>query len=159
VPVNATKERNAMSDLQPVDYRPRKSRIGAWFGAIVFAGSFIALSFTLGVTTPGGGAVHPADHAAMIGIGLIGAGLILVFLRLRVRADAEGIEVRNIIRTTRVPWAVVEDVSLPRRMQWAVLTIADDEEIPILAVQASDKERAAEAIRGLRAWLEASRQR
>ncbi|MCH7230218.1 PH domain-containing protein [Glycomyces sp. L485] len=146
-----------MTEVGPLDYKPRKSRIGAWVGATLFAGSFLALSFSLGARTDGGGAVHPADQAAMIGIGLLGAGIILSFLRLRVRADQEGIEVRNVATTTRVPWDVVVDVSLPERVQWATLELADDDEVSIMAIQITDKERAVAAIKHLRALLEQSR--
>ena len=146
-----------MTEVGPLDYKPRKSRIGAWIGAIMFAGSFIALSFSLGARTEGGGAFHPADQAAMIGLGLLGAGIILSFLRLRVHADERGIEVRNVLTTTRLPWEVVVDVSLPAKVQWATLELADDDEVSIMAIQITDKERAAAAIRHLRALLEQSR--
>lgn len=146
-----------MTDLGPLDYKPRKSRIGAWIGAILFAGSAFALSFTLGTTTPEGGTVTWADQAAMAGLGLIGAGVILSFLRLRVRADEKGLEIRNVFATHRLPWEVIVDVALPDRMQWAMATLADDDEVSIMAIQITDKERAAEAIRHLRALLEQSR--
>lgn len=146
-----------MTDVGPIDYRPLKSRIGAWVGAIVFAGSSFALSFSLGARTEGGGAFHPADQAAMIGLGIVGAGIILSFLRLRVRADENGIEVRNVVSTHRLPWEVVVDVNLPDRVQWATLELADDDEISIMAVQVTDKGRAVAAIKHLRALLEQSR--
>ncbi|GAB4006257.1 PH domain-containing protein [Glycomyces albus] len=146
-----------MTEVGPIDYKPRKSRIGAWIGAVLFAGSAFALSFTLGATTPEGGTVTWADQAAMAGLGLIGAGVILSFLRLRVRADENGIEIRNVFSTHRLPWEVVVDVSLPDRVQWALATLADDDEVSIMAVQVTDKQRAAAAIKHLRALLEQSR--
>ncbi len=146
-----------MTEVGPIDYKPRKSRIGAWVGAVLFAGTTFGLSFTLGTRSPEGGTLTVADQVAMVGIGLVGAGVILSFLRLRVRADADGIEVRNVVSTHRLPWEVVVDLSLPDRMQWAIMELADDDEISIMAVQITDKERAAEAIRHLRALLEQSR--
>lgn len=146
-----------MTDVGPLDYKPRKSRIGAWIGATAFAGSAFALSFTLGTRTPEGGTITWADQAAMVGLGLIGAGIILSFLRLRVRADERGIEVRNVVSTHRLPWEVVVEVSLPDRMQWAIMELADDDELSIMAIQITDKERAVTAVKHLRALLEASR--
>ncbi|GAB3657784.1 PH domain-containing protein [Glycomyces tarimensis] len=155
--MNAVQETKPMTEVGPLDYKPRKSRIGAWAGAIMFAGSFFALSFSLGARTEGGGTVHPADQAAMIGLGVIGAALILSFLRLRVRADEHGVEIRNVVATHRLPWELVADVSLPERVQWATLELADDDEISIMAIQITDKERAVAAIKHLRALLEQSR--
>ncbi|WP_081687273.1 PH domain-containing protein [Glycomyces tenuis] len=146
-----------MTEVGPYEYKPRKSRIGAWIGATMFAGAFIGLSFSLGARTEGGGAVHPADQAAMIGLGLIGAGVILSFLRLRVRADEHGIEVRNVASTHRLPWGVVVGITVPERVQWATLELADDEEIAVMAIQMTDKRRAVEAVKHLRALMEQSR--
>lgn len=146
-----------MTEVGPLDYKPRKSRIGAWIGGIMFAGAFIALSFSLGAQTEGGGAVHPADQAGMIGLGLIGGGIILWFLRLRVRADEHGIEIRNVTSTHRLPWELVTDISLADRVQWATVELADDDEVSIMAIQMTDKERAVAAIKHLRALLEQSR--
>ncbi|HEU5128493.1 MAG TPA: PH domain-containing protein [Glycomyces sp.] len=150
-------QENAMTEVGPLEYKPRKSRIGAWIGGLMFAVAFIALSFSLGARTTGGGAVHPADQAGMIGLGLIGGGIILWFLRLRVRADEHGIEVRNFASTHRLPWEVVVDITVPERTQWASLELADDEELGVMAIQMSDKQRAVDAVKHLRALLEQSR--
>lgn len=146
-----------MTEVGPLEYKPRKSRIGAWIGGVMFAGAFIALSFSLGTRTEGGGTVQPADHVAMIGLGLVGGAVILWFLRLRVRADENGIEVRNFAATHRLPWGVVTGISVPERVQWATLELADDEEIAIMAIQMTDKGRAVAAVKHLRALLEQSR--
>ncbi len=146
-----------MTEVGPLDYKPRNSRIGAWIGGIMFIGAFTALSFSLGTRTEGGGAIHPADQVAMIGLGLIGGAVILVFLRLRVRADEHGIEVRNVASTHRLPWGVVMDISVPHRVQWATLELADDEEIAVMAIQRTDRQRAVAAVKHLRALLEQSR--
>ena len=146
-----------VTEVGPLDYKPRKSRIGAWIGAILFAGAAIGLSFTLGATTPEGGAITWADQAGMVGIGLVGGGIILSFLRLRVRADENGVEIRNVFSTHRLPWEVVVDISLPDRMQWALATLADDDEVSIMAIQITDKARAAAATKHLRELLKQSR--
>lgn len=146
-----------MTELGPLDYKPRKSQIGAWVGAIVFAGSFFGLSFTLGNRTAGGGTITWADHAGMIGLGLIGGGVILMFLRLRVRADERGVEIRNIGSTKFLPWEIVTGVNFSAKSQWATVEIADDDEISVMAIQISDKDRAVAAVKHLRALMEQSR--
>lgn len=146
-----------MSDLGQIDYRPRKSRIGAWIGAAIAFGGFTALSFTLGAQTFEGGAITWPDQAAMIGLGVIGAGIALSFLRLRVRADEKGIEVTNVASKRYFPWQVVTAVNFTDKMTWATVELADDDEMSIMALQVSDKERAVAAVKHLRALLEQSR--
>ncbi|WP_143034668.1 PH domain-containing protein [Glycomyces sambucus] len=150
-------QEQSMTTTGPLEYRPRKSRIGAWIGAAVAFVGFTALSFTLGSTTVEGGAVTIADQAAMIGLGVIGAGIALSFLRLRVRADEKGVEVRNVTATRFFPWQVVTAINFTDKMTWATVELADDDEMSIMAVQVSDKERAVAAIKHLRALLEQSR--
>ncbi|GAA2131825.1 PH domain-containing protein [Glycomyces algeriensis] len=150
-------QEQTMSDLGQLDYRPRKSRIGAWIGAgIAFVG-FTALSFTLGNETFEGGAITWLDQAGMIGLGVIGAAIALSFLRLRVRADEKGVEVTNVASKRFFPWQVVTAINFTDKMTWATVELADDDEMSIMAVQVSDKERAVAAIKHLRALLEQSR--
>jgi hypothetical protein len=90
------------------------------------------------------------DQAAMIGLGLLGSFLILLFTRLRVEADARGVRVRNVIGSVDLPWEIVRAVRFDRGSAWANLELHNDELVPILAVQAVDKERAVNAVRALR---------
>lgn len=154
--MNAALEQT-MTDTGPLEYRPRKSRIGAWIGAAIALGGFTALSFTLGSQTAGGGAVTWADQAGMIGLGVIGAGIALCFLRLGVRADATGIEVTNVTSKRFFPWQLVTAINFTDKMTWATVELADDDEMSIMAIQVSDKERAVAAVKHLRALLEQSR--
>jgi len=77
--------------------------------------------------------------------------------RPRARADAEGIEVRNILVTRRLPWAEVERVAFPDGASWARLDLADYEYVSVMAVQAVDGQRAVDGIRKLRALHAAAR--
>jgi hypothetical protein len=150
-------QEQTMTDLGKLDYRPRKSRLGAWIGAAICFGGFTALSFTLGSQTAEGGAVTWADQAGMVGLGVIGAVIILSFLRLRVRADERGIEVTNVASKRYFPWEIVTAINFTDKMTWATVELADDDEMSIMAVQVTDKERAVAAIKHLRALLEQSR--
>jgi hypothetical protein len=150
-------QEQTMTEIGQYEYQPRKSRIGAWIGAVVAFGGFTALSFTLGAQTTEGGTVTWADQAAMIGLGVIGAGIALSFLRLRVRADEKGIEVVNVTSKRYFPWQVVTAINFTDKMTWATVELADDDEMSIMAIQVSDKERAVAAIKHLRALMEQSR--
>jgi hypothetical protein len=92
-----------------------------------------------------------ADQIAMAAIGALIAGGVLLLARPRVRADAEGIEVRNVLVTRRLPWDVVERVAFPDGASWARLELIGDDYLPVLAIQAVDGQRAVEGIRRVRA--------
>jgi hypothetical protein len=91
-----------------------------------------------------------SDQIAMVGIGLLlGAGVMLFALPM-VYADADGIEVRNVLTRRRFSWDDVLSVSFPDGASFARLELPEDEYYSVLAVQAVDRERAVEAVRALR---------
>ena len=53
-----------------------------------------------------------------------------------------------------IPWSDVVDVSFPRGARWARVDLPDDEYIPVMAIQAVDKERAVDAMDRVRDVLE-----
>jgi hypothetical protein len=129
--------------------RPHRVRLFAGAGAVVLfalfavAGVFLQQSDT-------GAHFRLSDQIAMVGIGIMLALGALWFTRPRVRADADGVEVRNMLGARRFPWADVEQVSFPDGSPWARLELPDDEYVPVLAIQAMDGERAVTAMRELR---------
>ncbi|ASU79361.1 hypothetical protein CDG81_14890 [Actinopolyspora erythraea] len=92
-----------------------------------------------------------SDQVAMVGIGAVLAGLILLSTRPRLRADESGVEVRNSILTRRYSWSDVRGVSFPEGATCARLELPDDEYEPITAIQSFDGEHAVRAMRDLRA--------
>ena len=130
--------------------RPRKMLIASWVGAVVTFALFVAIAVVLR-SEPTGVYFRLADQVALVLVGLFIAGGVLLFARPRVRADADGIEVRNILVTRRLPWALVLRVAFPDGASWARLDLPDDEYLPVLAIQAVDGQRAVDAITRLRA--------
>lgn len=129
--------------------RPRRVRVFAVAGAVVlFAAFAVAGVFLRDSDTGANFAV--SDQVAMFGIGLVLALAALWFTRPRVRADREGVEVRNMLGARRFPWSDVEHVSFPDGSPWARLELPHDEYVPVLAIQAMDGERAVTAMRELR---------
>jgi hypothetical protein len=129
--------------------RPRKVRVLAAAVAVFFVAVFTVVAVLLprgstGVT------FYVSDQVAMVGIGLVLGAAALWFARPRVRADGEGVEVRNMLGTHRYSWPDVESVTFPDGSPWARLELPDDEYVPILAVQAVDGEHAVTAMRELR---------
>ncbi|MFC5236365.1 PH domain-containing protein [Pseudonocardia zijingensis] len=130
--------------------RPRKVLIAAVTGAVLIVGLFVAIAVVLR-TVQTGVFFRFADQVALVLLGLFIAGGLLLVARPRVRADTEGIEVRNILLTRYLPWSLVERVAFPDGASWARLDLPDDEYLPVLAIQAVDGERAVEAIAKVRA--------
>lgn len=136
--------------------RPRRVQRAAWACAVAVVAVFTAIASVLR-TTDTGVVFRLADQVAMVLLGVLLAAGILLLARPRVRADADGVEVRNTGWPRYVPWELVRAVSFPDGASWARLDLPDHEYVPVLAVQAADGARAVEAIRGLRALHAAAR--
>ncbi|GLZ75233.1 membrane protein [Actinorhabdospora filicis] len=141
--------------VEPLVIRPRKARVACWIAAVAVALVFTGLAFTLTGETDGGGQFEPVDQIAMVGLGLLGAAVILLFTRPLIRADENGVHVRNVIGSYDLPWQVVRAVRFNRGASWASLELQDDDEVSLMAIQAVDKENAVAAVRSLRAMLAA----
>ena len=136
-------------DLQ---VRPHLTPFFAYAAAFIVAGGLIAVGFLLKIRSTGV-YFHTADQVAMGGLGLVLAGLILLFARPRLRVGKSGLAIRNLLGEKLIDWRDVLDVSFPRGARWARIDLPDDEYIPVMAIQAVDKERAVEAMDGLRALM------
>jgi Bacterial PH domain len=138
--------------VDPVVFRPKRIRWVAGIAAFVVVALFTALSFGLhGATGDGIGQFERGDQTAMIGLGVLAGLGILAFTRPLVRADAHGLNIRNVIGAYDLPWSVVRSVRFDRNSAWATLELHDDETVPVHALQAADKEYAVEGVRVLRA--------
>ncbi|HXV92100.1 MAG TPA: PH domain-containing protein [Pseudonocardia sp.] len=136
--------------------RPRKVRWAAWVCAVVTVAFFVVIALLLR-NSPTGVFFRLADQVAMVVLGLLVAGGILLLARPRARADATGIEVRNILSSTFYPWEVVRAVSFPDGASWARLELPADEYVSVLAIQAVDGQHAVDAITRVRALHAAAR--
>lgn len=140
-----------VSETDVVTLRPRRIRLVCWVSAVVVlvVFSLIATSLT-GGTGNGYGTFQRGDQAAMIGLGVFAALAILLFTRPRVEADARAVRVRNLIGAHELPWEVVRGVRFDRGAPWASLELHDDDLLPMMALQAADKEFAVDGVRALR---------
>lgn len=134
---------------ETVVIRPRRA---AWMGgvvALVMLAVFTVVAVLLR-TSDTGVIFHLSDQIAMIGVGVLLAAAALSFATPRVRADADGIDVRNIGVGRHFDWSEVLSVSFPDGASFARLELPDDEYYALLAVQAVDRHHAVEAVRALR---------
>ena len=137
------------ADTGPVVARPHRVLLFAWVSAVVTVALFTVIAAVLR-NTQTGVYFRFADQVALVLLGLFIAGGLLLLARPRVRADADGIEVRNILTTQRYDWGDVLRVSFPDGASWARLDLPDDEYVSVLAIQAVDGTRAVDAITRVR---------
>ncbi len=130
--------------------RPRRVRVVAVVAAVVLIAVFTVVAVLLR-ETPTGVFFRVSDQVAMMLLGVLLAGAALLFARPRLRADADGIEVRNLLGARWLPWELVLAVSFPDGTPWARLELPDDEYIAVMAIQAADRQHAVRALRELRA--------
>ena len=90
----------------------------------------------------------------MVVLGVVLAGLVLLFARPRLRVGPAGLSVRNVLSDRLVPWDDLVGVSFPVGARWARIDLPDDEYVPVMAIQAVDKGRAVESMEQVRALLQ-----
>ncbi|WP_448639805.1 PH domain-containing protein [Geodermatophilus sp. URMC 63] len=136
---------------------PRRMRLVCALAAATVVVAMAVVAALLTSSSTGVVAFGPADQAAMLGLGVfVGAG-VLFLGRARVDADAAGVRVRNVLGRHELPWDAVRAVRFDRSASWASLELTNGDEVTVMAVQALDGERAADAVEGLRALLAAHR--
>nr|WP_218906812.1 PH domain-containing protein [Micromonospora jinlongensis] len=149
-----------VSETELVRLKPRRIRVVCWSAAVALVVVFGLVATSLsGPTGDGYGSFQRGDQIAMVGLGIFGALGFLLFTRPRVEADARGVRVRNIISSYELPWEVVRGVRFDRGAPWASLDLHDDDLLPMIALQAADKELAVDGVRALRRLHEAHQAR
>jgi len=133
-----------------VQSRPQRLRKVCAASAVVVVVVFAVIGLLLRRGSAGGVVFTVADQVAMVGLGVVLAGVILLLARPRLDADETGLRVRNILTSYELPWQVVREVSFSTNSPWATLELADDDTVALLAVQAADGERALQTVRALR---------
>lgn len=131
----------------PVVWRPHRGRLVTHGFAVVVLVVVVALAIML---------PHNFRLPDRIGFLVVGAGIATVLYllgRCRLRADADGLTVVNVLRTTELEWAEVLGVTLNVGDPWVMLDLDDGETLPAMGIQAADGERAREAIIQLRALI------
>jgi hypothetical protein len=132
-------------DSWDVQVRPHLTPYFAYGAAFVIAVAHIAVGLLLKVKSSGV-VFQTADQVALGALGLVIAGFVLLLARPRLRVGAAGLSVRNLLGDRLVPWSKVIGVSFPAGARWARIDLPGDEYVPVMAIQAVDKDRAVEAM-------------
>ncbi|WP_193043020.1 PH domain-containing protein [Mycolicibacterium baixiangningiae] len=143
-----------MSDGRPgsewdVVIRPHLTPYFAYAAAAVIVAAHVTVGLLLKIRSSGV-IFQTADQVAIALLGVIIGGVVTLFARPRVRVGPRGLSVRNLWSDRVLEWSDVVGVSFPRGARWARVDLPDDEYIPLMAIQAVDKDRAVQAMRQLR---------
>ena len=133
--------------------RPRRVTIYAGIASALVVGVTVYVSVTLRRADTGV-IFRTSDAVAVMLLGVLFAGGLMLVGRPRLRISADGMRVRNIFGERFVPWALVRRLAFPEGSNWAQLEMADDELMPVMAIQAIDRQRAVTALRTARALIE-----
>ncbi|WP_233608773.1 PH domain-containing protein [Nocardia stercoris] len=125
--------------------RPRRATLRIRIVAALIAVAFLVAGLLSSHQTTGVN-FRVADQGAVVLLGLLIAGGVLVLARPRVRVGARGVEVRNLAGTDLFAWPDIRGVSFPEQKRWARLELVGDEYAPLMAIRANDGEYAAQAM-------------
>lgn len=135
-----------------IELRPHRTPVFVYAAALVIAAAHIAVGLLLKIQSSGV-IFHTSDQVAIAALGVIIACGVLLFARPRLRVGPAGLAVRNLFGYRLIPWKDVTGVSFPAGRRWARIDLPDDEYVPLMAIQAADKERAVDAMDTVRALL------
>jgi hypothetical protein len=135
-----------------VELRPHLTPLFAYAAAFLIAAAHIVVGLLLKIKSSGV-VFQTADQVAMALLGLVIAGVVLLFARPRLRVGPSGLSVRNLLGDRLIRWSDTVGVSFPAGSRWARIDLPDDEYVPVMAIQAVDKERAVEAMDTVRSLL------
>lgn len=127
------------------ELRPHRTPLFVYAAAFLIAAAHIAVGLLLKIKSSGV-IFQTSDQVAIAMLGLVVAGVVLLFARPRLRVGPAGLAVRNLLGYRLIRWPDIAGVSFPSGSRWARIDLPDDEYIPVMAIQAVDKGRAVDAM-------------
>ena len=137
----------------PHTWRPFGPRMAAVVFGVVLVGAFAWLWVNFDDDTPA--SVNVYERGTVIGLVLLGLALLNGLARSRVVAREDGLTIVNGYRKRELAWSEVGRVRMPQGAPWPHLDLGEDERVSLMGIHASDGQRAAVAIRELRAVVAA----
>lgn len=139
-----------MSDSLPHIFRSRLGLITTRLSIAVI----LALTVFGIWRRPGGEAFDSIWNVAIPLLSLMASTLLFLLGRPLAIATPETLVVRNLVRTHRLAWAQIIAVRFGRDAPWVVLDLSDGSTLPVLAIAASDGQRARRASKTLATFVE-----
>lgn len=121
-------------------FRPRAARLVC----LPLAALSLAMMVGLAVGFPAltGVRLGAGDRIGFVGLGVLIAWFLLREAGVRAVPDADGLTVRNLVRSRRLAWAQIVSVRFGPDRPWVLLDLADGDTLAVMAVQRADGDRA-----------------
>jgi hypothetical protein len=134
------------------DLEVRAGKMTRWaiVACVVLLAGHIGAALVLRGGGDSGVNLRMVDQFAILTIGVILSGAVLLFTRARLRVGPNGVSVRNVVAERHIGWDEVRGLSFPHGAPWAHLELPHDEYVPIVAVQARDGDTAVSAVERFR---------
>lgn len=102
--------------------------------------SVLAVFAVMAVVLPATGvrSYGPADRVMVVGFGLLLAAGLWRFSMLRAVPSREGLRVVNLVHSRTLAWPEILRVGFSGGSPWAMLELADTEEVAVMAIQRAD---------------------
>ena len=117
-------------------FRPVRARRTAWTVAVVEFTVLAVIAVVLPATGPVG--FRLLDRLGMVAVGGLVAWLLLRFARIEAVPDEAGLQVRNLLVSTRLEWPRVTRVRFGGGDPWVTLDLDDGDTLAVMAVQRAD---------------------
>lgn len=117
-------------------FRPRGARWVAGVLAAVVPLGMLGLIYLLAVQVPGWQGWP--DRVGMMAFALLVSWVLVRHATVRADPDDDGLVVRNLVRTTRLPWAHVVSVRFGAGRPWVQLDLSDGTVHAVMAIQQAD---------------------
>ena len=142
--------------MQTVTARPHLTAAIAWAASAFVLVVFVITAIVMRHANAGA-SFDVKDQVGTVVVGIVVALLLIMPTYPRLIADEHEIRLRSFLGNYRViPWNVVVDVRFPSNVRFAQVVLPGEETLAIYAVQRWDKDRAVEAMEGLRALFAAT---
>ncbi|MFC6713971.1 PH domain-containing protein [Branchiibius cervicis] len=117
-------------------FLPRRARIVSSIAAL----GIVLVFAIVGINVPQGGSAGWTgfDSVMLIAVGVAIAAFLLRYAMVGAWPDEQGLRVRNLLITRRLDWAQIVAVQYGGGQPWAVLDLADTEQLAVMAIQRSD---------------------
>ena len=138
-----------MSTAGAVSYRPLGSRVVAVLAGVCLTTVLAVMWFAFDASVRE--SITAVEEATLLLF--LATALIMLYgiARTRVAYDDDGVRIRNGFREHRLTWTQVDELRLDPGMAWATIRTDEGTRVFVMAVQATDGDRALAQLRQMRA--------